>query len=72
MIRAPRDPGFYSRRYQIFWEAMDMKRGPFSLVRIIKDLLEWNVAASVQKLRLIAVETPRADHAAPVIRKSWH
>jgi hypothetical protein len=29
-----------SRRYQIFREVMDLKRGPLSLVRIIEELLE--------------------------------
>jgi hypothetical protein len=36
-----RDPGFDSRRYQIFWEVLCLERGPLSLVRIIEELLEW-------------------------------
>jgi hypothetical protein len=42
-----RGPGFDSRSYQIFWEVLDMKRGPLSLVRIIEELLERTVVASV-------------------------
>jgi hypothetical protein len=30
-----RGPGFYSRRYKIFWELVGLERGPLSLVRII-------------------------------------
>jgi hypothetical protein len=29
--------GFVSRRYQIFWEAVGLERGPFSLVSTVKD-----------------------------------
>jgi hypothetical protein len=35
-----RDPGFDSRRYQIFWEVVSLEWGPLSLVRIIEELLE--------------------------------
>jgi hypothetical protein len=42
-----RCPGFDSRRYQIFWEVVGLERGPPSLVRIIEELLERKVAASV-------------------------
>jgi hypothetical protein len=31
--------GFDSRRYQIFWEAVGLQRGPFSLVSTIEELL---------------------------------
>jgi hypothetical protein len=31
--------GFDSRRYQIFWEAVGLKRGPLNLVSTIKELL---------------------------------
>jgi hypothetical protein len=31
--------GFNSRRYQIFWEVMDLERGPLSLVSTIEELL---------------------------------
>jgi len=39
-----RGPGFDPRRYQIFWVAVGLKRGPLSLVslvRSIEELLEW-------------------------------
>jgi hypothetical protein len=35
-----RDPGFNSRRYQIFLEVVGLERGPLSLMRIIEELLE--------------------------------
>jgi hypothetical protein len=53
-----RGPGFDSRRYQIFWEVMDLERGPLSLVRIIEELLEWKVAAPVKKAELTAGGDP--------------
>ena len=39
-----RGPGFDPRRYQIFWVAVGLERGPLSLVslvRSIEELLEW-------------------------------
>jgi hypothetical protein len=33
-----RRPGFYSRRYQIFWEVMGLERGPLSLVSATEEL----------------------------------
>jgi hypothetical protein len=36
----PRGPGLDSRRYQIFFVAVSLERGPFSLVRINEELLE--------------------------------
>jgi hypothetical protein len=33
-------PGFDSRRFQIFWEAAGLERGPLSLVRTSEKLLE--------------------------------
>jgi hypothetical protein len=47
-----RGPGFDSRRYQIFWEVVCLERGPLSLVRIIEELLERKVAASVYKAEI--------------------
>jgi hypothetical protein len=51
VVRVPgyrfRRPGFDSRRYKIFWGVVGLKRGPLSLVRIIEELLETKVAASV-------------------------
>jgi hypothetical protein len=42
-----RGPGFDSRRFQIFWEAAGLERGPLSLVRTTEELLEGKVAAPV-------------------------
>jgi hypothetical protein len=43
-VRVPgyisRGPGFDSRPYRIFREVVDLERGPFSLLRIIEELLE--------------------------------
>jgi hypothetical protein len=36
-------PGFDSRRYQIFWEAVGLERGPRSLVSTREELTEWYV-----------------------------
>jgi len=39
-----RGPGFDPRRYQTFWVAVGLERGPLSLVslvRSIEELLEW-------------------------------
>jgi hypothetical protein len=51
VVRVPgyryRGPGFYSRRYQIFWHRVDLDRSPLSLVRIIEGILEKEVAAPV-------------------------
>jgi hypothetical protein len=37
-----RGPGFDSRRFQIFWEAAGLERGPLSLVRTIEEILGRN------------------------------
>jgi hypothetical protein len=42
-----RCPGFYSRRFQIFWAAAGLERGPLSLVKTTEELLEGKVAALV-------------------------
>jgi hypothetical protein len=42
-----RDPGFDSRRYQIFCAAVGLERGALSLVRINEELLERKAAAPV-------------------------
>jgi hypothetical protein len=47
-----RDPGFDSRRYQIFWEVVGLEWGPLSLVRIIEELLEWKSSDSGQENRI--------------------
>jgi hypothetical protein len=41
-----REPGFDSRRYQIFWEVVGLQRGPLSLVSTIEELLEWKSSGS--------------------------
>jgi hypothetical protein len=47
-----RGPGFDYRRYKIFWEVVGLKRGPLSVVRIIEELLERKVAASVYRTEI--------------------
>jgi hypothetical protein len=51
VVRVPgyrsRGPGFDFRRYQIFWEAVDLERGPLSFVSITEELLDGTVAAPV-------------------------
>jgi hypothetical protein len=42
-----RAPGFDSQCYQIFFEVVDLEQGPFSLMRIIEELLNEKVAALV-------------------------
>jgi hypothetical protein len=46
-----RGPGFDSRRFQIFWEAVGLERGPLSLVRTIEELLGRNSSGSGQENR---------------------
>jgi hypothetical protein len=45
LVRVPgyksRDIEFDSWRYQIFWEAVGLERGPLSLMSITEELLEW-------------------------------
>jgi hypothetical protein len=77
VVRVPgyrsRDPGFDSLRYEIFWEAVGLERGPLSLVSITEELLEWKSSGSgSRKQRLTAMGIRRADHTTPSIRKSWH
>jgi hypothetical protein len=56
VVRVPgyrsRGPGLDSQLYQIFWEAVRLKRGPLSLVRITEELLERKVAAPVQNTEI--------------------
>jgi hypothetical protein len=42
-----RGPGFDSRRFQNFWEAAGLERGPLSVVRTTEELLVGKVAAPV-------------------------
>jgi hypothetical protein len=50
VVRAPgyrfRGTGFYSWRYQIFWEVVDLERGSFSLVSTTEELLGRNSSCS--------------------------
>jgi hypothetical protein len=77
VVRVPgyrsRSLGFDSRRYQIFLELVDLERGPFSLVRITEELLEWKSSGSgSRKSTLTAVGTRCPDHATPSICGSWY
>jgi hypothetical protein len=51
VVRVPgyrsRGAGLDSRRYQIFWEVVDLEWRPLNLVRIIAELLERKVGAPV-------------------------
>jgi hypothetical protein len=42
---------FDSRRYQIFWEVVDLERGPLSLVNTIEELLERKSSGSGLEIR---------------------
>jgi hypothetical protein len=44
-------PGFYSRRYQIFWEVVGLERGPLRLVTTIEELLETKSSGSGLEIR---------------------
>jgi hypothetical protein len=51
----PRNSGFDSLRYQIFWEIVGLERGPLSLVNITEELLKWESSGSgSRKSRLTA------------------
>jgi hypothetical protein len=65
-----RGPGFYSRRYQIFWEVVGLEQGPLSLWVQLRSYFKQNIAAPVSKTENTAVGIRRADHATPSIRKS--
>jgi hypothetical protein len=62
VVRVPgyisKDPGFESRHYHIFYEVLGMERGPFSLVRVNEELLEWKSSESgSRKPRLTAMDS---------------
>jgi hypothetical protein len=58
---------FDSRRYQIFWEALGLERGPLSLVR---DTWKKKAAAPVYKSEITAVgDPPRSLHDTPLSAK---
>jgi hypothetical protein len=68
-----RDPKFDSRRYQILWEVVGLELGPFGLLRITEELLEWKSRGSGStKSRLTAMGFCCANHATPSISKSWN
>jgi hypothetical protein len=46
-----RGPGFDSRRFQTFCEAVGLERGPLSLVRTTEELLGRNTRGSGQENR---------------------
>jgi hypothetical protein len=51
-----------SRRYQIFWDVVDLQRGPLSLVSTIEKLLERKISGS----GLGNWDYDHADHATPL------
>jgi hypothetical protein len=46
-----RGPGFDFRRFQMFWEALGLERGPLSLLRTTEELLGRNSSGSGQENR---------------------
>jgi hypothetical protein len=65
--------GFYSLRYQIFWEVVGMERGPFSLVSTIEELLERKSSGSgLQNWEYGRRVPPRWQCDTLSIRKIWH
>jgi hypothetical protein len=61
-VRVPgcrsRGPGFDSRRYQIFWEVVDLERVPLSLVSTIEELLGRNSSCFGLEIREYGCEDP--------------
>jgi hypothetical protein len=59
VVRVPgyrsRDPGFVSRRYQIFWEEVGLEQGPLSLVRIIEELFQGNSGSGLENRGVFAL-----------------
>jgi hypothetical protein len=59
VVRAPgyrsRGPEFDSRRYQIFWEAVSLQRGPLNLVSITEELLEWKSSGPGSRKPILTV-----------------
>jgi hypothetical protein len=55
---SPRSPGFHSQRYQIFWDAVVLERGPLNLVRITENLFGGEVAVPFYKTEMKDHEYP--------------
>jgi hypothetical protein len=55
--------GFDSRRYQIFWEVVDLERGPLSLVSTIEELLGRESSSSGLESEDTAMGIHCTDHA---------
>jgi hypothetical protein len=51
-LAADPGPGFGSWRYPIFWVAVDLERGPLSLVKINEELHEKKIAGLVYKTEI--------------------
>jgi hypothetical protein len=63
-------PGFDSRRYQIILEVVGLKRGPFGLVSITEELLQWKSSGSGSRNpRLTTVGIRCADHKTTLSKK---
>jgi hypothetical protein len=60
--------GFDSRRYQIFLDVVDLKRGPLSLLSTIEELLERKRSGSGLENR----DYCHGESAALISVKSWH
>jgi hypothetical protein len=68
-----RRPGFDSRRYQIFWEVVELERSLLSLVSTIEELLGRNSSGSELETRDYGRRGPSASVTRNAsIRKSWH
>jgi hypothetical protein len=50
--------GFDSRRYQIFWEVVDLERGPLSIVSTTEELLERKSSGSGLENREYGLRDP--------------
>jgi hypothetical protein len=62
VVRIPdysyRGPGFNSRRFQIFWQAVGLDRGPLSLLKITEELLERKIVILVYKTEINGLGSP--------------
>jgi hypothetical protein len=56
--QSSRGPGLDSLRYEIFWEAVGLKCGSLSVLRITEELLERKVAAPVYNTEINEREDP--------------